>query len=164
MGFRTIKCEQSKYGLPNSMNINAKYADEFPLFIREMKPIDADDQRAVIKPITTLLNYEPTEILCITSYPPVECGIATYSYDLVKAGSNKFSNTFSVSICALQKGISVHPYPKEVKYILNTEDEVDYKRLANNINADQGIRIVLVQHEFGFFLNGKDTNFLSFLL
>lgn len=146
------------------MNINAKYADEFPLFIREMKPIDADDPSAVIKPITTPLYYEPTEILCITSYPPVECGIATYSYDLIKAVSNKFNNTFSVSICALQKGIGVLDYPKEVKYILNTEEEKDYKRLANNINADQGIRIVLVQHEFGFFLNGKDTNFLSFLL
>jgi len=32
------------------------------------------------------------EILFITSYPPRECGIATYSQDLLKALNNKFSN------------------------------------------------------------------------
>jgi hypothetical protein len=30
------------------------------------------------------------EILFISSYPPRECGIATYSQDLVKALNNKF--------------------------------------------------------------------------
>jgi hypothetical protein len=42
-----------------------------------------------------------TEILFITSYPPRECGIATYSQDLVKALNNKFSSSFTFSICAL---------------------------------------------------------------
>jgi len=33
------------------------------------------------------------EILVITSYPPRECGIATYSQDLIKALNNKFSHS-----------------------------------------------------------------------
>ena len=38
------------------------------------------------------------EILFITSYPPRECGIATYSQDLIKALNNKFSNSLSIKI------------------------------------------------------------------
>jgi len=44
------------------------------------------------------------EILFITSYPPRECGIATYSQDLIKALNNKFSNSLSIKVCALESG------------------------------------------------------------
>src|ERR1035437_4579577 len=60
------------------------------------------------------------EILFITSYPPRECGIATYSQDLVKALSNKFSNSFSLKVCALESGDISYQYPEEVKYVLKT--------------------------------------------
>ena len=33
-------------------------------------------------------------ILFITSYPPRECGIATYSQDLIKALENKFKGSY----------------------------------------------------------------------
>ena len=42
------------------------------------------------------------EILFITSYPSRECGIATYSYDLINAVKKKFGNSFSLKICALE--------------------------------------------------------------
>ncbi|MBX9733022.1 MAG: hypothetical protein K2X37_03090, partial [Chitinophagaceae bacterium] len=44
------------------------------------------------------------EILVITSYPPRECGIATYSQDLIKAINNKFSQSVSIKVCALESG------------------------------------------------------------
>ena len=44
------------------------------------------------------------EILFITSYPPRECGIATYSQDLINALNHQFSNSFSIKICALEAG------------------------------------------------------------
>ena len=40
------------------------------------------------------------EILFITSYPPRECGIATYSQDLIESLKNKFSNSLSIKVCA----------------------------------------------------------------
>jgi hypothetical protein len=40
------------------------------------------------------------EILFITSYPPRECGIATYSQDLIKALNNKFNESFVIKILA----------------------------------------------------------------
>ena len=42
------------------------------------------------------------EILFITSFPPRECGIATYSQDLMKALNHKFGNSFTLKVCAVE--------------------------------------------------------------
>ena len=102
------------------------------------------------------------EILIITSYPPRECGIATYSQDLIKSLNNKFSNSLSLKVCALESNGITYPYPKEVKYILKTSIAKDYEDLAISINQDKDIKIVLVQHEFGFF-HKQEQAFLHFL-
>ena len=68
------------------------------------------------------------EILIITSYPPRECGIATYSQDLIKSLNNKFSNSLSLKVCALEPADVGYSYPDEVKYILNTSLVDDYKK------------------------------------
>jgi glycosyltransferase involved in cell wall biosynthesis len=102
------------------------------------------------------------EILFITSYPPRVCGIATYSQDLIKALNNKFCNTLSVKVCALESGDINYTYPGEVKYILKTSIAARYKKLALNINNDHHIKIVLIQHEFGFF-KAQEHTFLQFL-
>jgi glycosyltransferase involved in cell wall biosynthesis len=102
------------------------------------------------------------EILFITSYPPRECGIATYSQDLIKALNNKFSNSLAIKVCALESGASSYAYPSEVKYILNTSLASEYEKLAPTINKDPRIKIVLIQHEFGFF-NKQEQSFLQFL-
>ena len=60
------------------------------------------------------------EVLFITSYPPRECGIATYSHDLMNALNRKFSNTFSLKVCALESENENYKYPQEVKYVLDT--------------------------------------------
>lgn len=92
-----------------------------------------------------------SEILFITSYPPRECGIATYSQDLIKALNNKFSNSFSIKVCALESNGDTFSYPEEVKYTLKTSLAEDYEKLAYAINKDTSIKTVLIQHEFGFF-------------
>jgi glycosyltransferase involved in cell wall biosynthesis len=91
------------------------------------------------------------EILFITSYPPRVCGIATYSHDLIKALDNKFSNSLSIKVCALESGEADYQYHREVKYTLKTSLADGYKELALKINSDNCIKIVLIQHEFGFF-------------
>jgi glycosyltransferase involved in cell wall biosynthesis len=102
------------------------------------------------------------EILFITSYPPRECGIATYSQDLIKALNNKFSNSLSIKVCALESNGVTYPYPEEVKYILKTSLAEDYDTLALSINQDTDIKIVLIQHEFGFYME-QEQAFLKFL-
>lgn len=93
------------------------------------------------------------EILMLSSYPPRQCGIATYSQDLVKALENKFSHSFNLSICALENAAEQHTYPVEVKYKLNTEEPESFTKLAASILAKPSIEMLVIQHEFGFYVN-----------
>ncbi|MEP7263881.1 MAG: glycosyltransferase [Bacteroidota bacterium] len=106
-------------------------------------------------------NQKP-EILFITSYPPRECGIATYSYDLIKALNSKFSKSFSLRVCALETVNEKHIYPGEVIYTLNTENAGAYVEMADTINNNNQIEIVLIQHEFGFFYK-HESNFTELI-
>ncbi|OFY34086.1 MAG: mannosyltransferase [Bacteroidetes bacterium RIFOXYA12_FULL_35_11] len=103
-----------------------------------------------------------SEVLVITSYPPRECGIATYSQDLIKALNNKFNTTLTVKVCAVESYNSNNVYPEEVKYVLNSSVATKYGKLALKINSDLAVKIVLVQHEFGFFKT-QEQAFLQFL-
>lgn len=102
-------------------------------------------------------------VLIITTYPPRECGIATYSHDLFKSLHKSFSSTFSISVCALEEGFQRYEYPEEVKYFLDTNSGTQYSELSYNINHDDDIKLVLVQHEFGLFDHAGQDDLLEFL-
>jgi glycosyltransferase involved in cell wall biosynthesis len=103
-----------------------------------------------------------SEILFMTSYPPRECGIATYSQDLIKALNNKFRSSFSIKVCALESGKMNLEYPETVKYKLDTTFAPGYHKLARSINHNKLIKLVVIQHEFGFF-HQKESAFLQFI-
>ncbi|HLF45488.1 MAG TPA: glycosyltransferase, partial [Chitinophagaceae bacterium] len=107
-------------------------------------------------------DNELPEILFITSYPPRECGIATFSQDLVHALNKQFHHSFNISICPLESENEKHTYPEKIKYILNTEQPDAFTRLTKSINENVAIRMVLIQHEFGFFVK-KEKEFNLFL-
>lgn len=102
------------------------------------------------------------EIQFITSYPPRECGIATYSQDLISALNNKFGTSFNIKICALESGKTGYQYSSEVTSTLDTSNPMEFKETALNINMNSRTRIVLIQHEFGFF-SAQENAFLNFL-
>jgi len=108
------------------------------------------------------IPIDKTEILVVTSYPPRECGIATYSQDLITALNNKFDNSLSIKICALENGIDSYDYPEQVKYTLDTSHVGSFLNLAEKINNDDHIELVLIQHEFGFYKN-QEQAFLQML-
>jgi glycosyltransferase involved in cell wall biosynthesis len=102
------------------------------------------------------------EILFITSYPPRECGIATYSNDLINELEKKFSKSFNIQVCALETTDEQHEYPQEVKYKLNTSRPEAFSELVKAINHNSNISMVVVQHEFGFF-HQQEEAFRQFL-
>ncbi|HLF64121.1 MAG TPA: glycosyltransferase, partial [Saprospiraceae bacterium] len=112
-------------------------------------------------PNTNTAVTEP-EILFITSYPPRECGIATYSQDLIKALNNKFNHSFHIIICPLESENEEHTYTDDIKCILNIDQPGAFTTLAETINADEDIRMVMIQHEFGLF-GAKQDEFEQFL-
>lgn len=110
---------------------------------------------------TTLIQYP--EIVFMTSYPPRECGIATYTQDLKNAIQEKFGTTFSLKICALEKAQSQFKYPSEVKYRLNTEVESHFFDLAKRLNANKNITFIYLEHEFGLFGGEYGEYLLKFM-
>jgi len=135
--------------------------EDFPLSISK-----ENSRITEINKLHRIVKVDPardlTEILFVTSYPPRVCGIATYSEDLIKALNNKFSNSISIKVCALETGDTNYIYPEEVKYTLNTSLPDEYEKLAKSINNDNQIKIVLIQHEFGFF-HEQEHPFLQLL-
>lgn len=122
-----------------------------------------NNYRTSIKNTTQIDNsISIPEILFITSYPPRECGLATYSQDLVKALNNKFENSFNISICALESDEVSLVYEEEVKFILNTDTRLAYLGLARLINEDENIKLAMIEHEFGIFKN-REVDFIAFL-
>lgn len=103
------------------------------------------------------------EVLFLTSFPPRECGIATYSQDLIGALNNKFFDSFKLSICALESDNEKHEYNEEIKYKLNTDVTGAFAKLAKEINEDADISMVMVQHEFGFYAK-REFEFQQFLV
>jgi glycosyltransferase involved in cell wall biosynthesis len=102
-------------------------------------------------------------VLFITTYPPRQCGIATYSQDLISALKDKFDQSFTIHLCPLESENENHAYTEEIKYILNTSRPDSFIQLAKKINADENIRVVMIQHEFGLF-EKKEEEFIQFLI
>lgn len=112
--------------------------------------------RAITTPIA-----EP-EILFVSSFPPRECGIATYTQDLMSALQTQFDNHFHCEICALESDEIYHGYPNKPAYILQTNDRNAFSKVAFRINRNPNVQLVVVQHEFGLFA-AQEEAFLLFL-
>jgi glycosyltransferase involved in cell wall biosynthesis len=103
------------------------------------------------------------EIVVITTFPPRQCGIATYSQDLIKALNDHYTDTFDIKVCALENANERHTYTDPmVKYVLNVSDHQSYLDLAQQINEDENVKIVLMQHEFGL-VHESVAQFNSFI-
>jgi glycosyltransferase involved in cell wall biosynthesis len=111
------------------------------------------------------VNTKPPGILVITSYPPRECGIATYSKDLITSLETKFKDSFDIQICAVVCDAENINYCKipEVRCTLNTDCAPSFALLAESINADKNLNIVIIQHEFGFY-HANPVAFIQLLI
>nr|QIQ10557.1 D-inositol-3-phosphate glycosyltransferase [uncultured bacterium] len=63
----------------------------------------------------------------------------------------QFPTSFQVSVFPLESKQEHYHYQEEVSYILKTYDSDSYIELANRINKDPQIQLIILQHEFGFF-------------
>lgn len=85
----------------------------------------------------------------VSSYPPRECGIATFTQDL--AGATKSALTAGdVKIAAINEAGGLHPYSGEVVFRIDQGQPETYAEAARFLN-EQPIDVVSVQHEFGRF-------------
>jgi glycosyltransferase involved in cell wall biosynthesis len=104
------------------------------------------------------------KMLIVSSYPSRECGIATFSNDIVNAIENVFGETLPVEVCALQNSDQNFSYNSEVTYILPVDSLDHYRLVAEKINERNDIGLVCIQHEFGLFRGDYGDYILSFIL
>ncbi len=104
------------------------------------------------------------KMLIVSSYPPRECGLATFSNDIANSVSRIFGNTLPVEICALQNDETSYEYGKEVTFTLSTTLLQNYRIVAEKINERDDIGLVCIQHEFGLYGGVYGEYLLAFLL
>lgn len=94
-------------------------------------------------------------ILNVSTYPPRQCGIASFSRDLrdnlVRAGHNVWIGAISDE--------DAYSYPPEVYCEIRQECKDDYIKKARLINASPYIQTVIIQHEYGIY-GGTDGEYL----
>lgn len=99
----------------------------------------------------------------IGSYPPRECGIATFTQNLLHAvqqgGDSKVSDTVVVAMNDCKESYN---YPEEVVFTIDQENQQDYIRAADYIN-DSEIDVCMLQHEYGIFGGESGIYILSLL-
>ncbi|GLB53899.1 glycosyl transferase [Neptunitalea chrysea] len=98
------------------------------------------------------------KIAFVGTYPPRECGIGTFTQNLVQsiAGNTLPDQAeHELMVLAMNDHHIVYNYPKEVKLIIEQEEQTDYLKAADFINIS-GADLCILEHEFGIFggLNG----------
>ena len=103
-------------------------------------------------------------MLYMSTFPPRECGIATFTQDLLNAIDRKISPLIKSDILAMNRnGVNIYNYSKKVSSQISDTDMNDYVESALKINSDPSIKLVNIQHEYGIF-GGEYGDYLSAFL
>ncbi len=92
---------------------------------------------------------QPPRALFLGSYPPRECGIATFTKDMVDAYDRAFGLETPV-IAVDEPGAHVRRYPAEVIGRIAEEERGSYEAAAQFVNG-YPVDLVNIQHEYGLF-------------
>lgn len=107
---------------------------------------------------------EINSVAFISTYPPRQCGIATFTKDLSTAMNKKFYPKFKSKIIAMDNDLSKSfNYPDEVIFRINYAEIQDYVYVAEKINKDPTIKLVDIQHEYNIF-SGSDGDYILHFL
>ncbi|MBC8488457.1 MAG: glycosyltransferase family 4 protein [Bacteroidetes bacterium] len=93
------------------------------------------------------------KIAYIGTYPPRECGIGTFTRNLLISMTNNHEpnvNSNEGFVVAMNDHDLTYDYPEEVKLTIGQEHQRDYIRAVKFINIS-GADICILEHEFGIF-------------
>lgn len=96
-----------------------------------------------------LLGEIPTSVAVIGNHLPRQCGIATFTTDLLNALCAEVPDIrwWALVMNDIPEG---YPYPSRVRFELDYKSASDYRLAADFLNMNQ-IDVVCLQHEFGIF-------------
>ena len=111
------------------------------------------------------LNNLFMKVICLGIYPPRQCGIATFTKNLIDSIQDAvldLPKSMEIEVMAMNDRDESYPYPSIVKYCISDQLREDYLKAADYIN-NSSASVLLVQHEFGIF-GGSSGLFLLSLL
>ncbi|MBS1503827.1 MAG: glycosyltransferase, partial [Bacteroidetes bacterium] len=103
------------------------------------------------------------KVTYISTYPPRECGLATFNKNLISAIASGAGET-AASVIAIDAGQNEHEYhyADEVSYVISQENQDDYLKAAEIINSGD-TDVCILQHEFGIFGGDSGIYVLSLI-
>lgn len=100
----------------------------------------------------------------MSTYPPRECGIATFTQDLLHSSQKILASGFRCKVAAFNLSpLDTYKYPREVKWQIDQNSRKDYLDLAKVVNDDILISGVILQHEYGIFGGKEGKKILYFM-
>jgi glycosyltransferase involved in cell wall biosynthesis len=100
---------------------------------------------------------QPSTVV-LTSFPPRECGIATFARDLISAidGATHLKGLARLAgpaswVIAMNDGDQPYAYGPQVRLTISRDRREDYIRAARSVNAASSTQVVSIQHEYGLF-------------
>ncbi len=111
---------------------------------------------------------KPLRIAFVGTYPPRQCGIATFTQDLLNAINELYGNVLAdeaqryLHVIAMHRGAAPLSYPPEVRFEVRDHREEDYLDAAEFINLSP-IDVVSLQHEYGIFGGDEGSHILELL-
>src|SRR3569833_2934571 len=94
------------------------------------------------------------KVTYISTYPPRECGLASFYKNLMNAIRSNFNEEDQgeeASVIAINsEKFDEYDYPQEVKFVIRQNEPDDYRAAVDMIN-ESDTDICILQHEFGIF-------------
>jgi glycosyltransferase involved in cell wall biosynthesis len=104
-------------------------------------------------------NNKRTKIAFLSTYPPRECGLATFTQDLVTALDS--IGGIDTKIIAVTNGEN-YIYDSKVFAKIRQQEQADYMETARMLN-DSDIDLLVIEHEFGIF-GGEHGSYIHDLI
>lgn len=101
-----------------------------------------------------------SKIVFLSTYPPTQCGIATFTEDTINAISKAYGKSIDCEICEITFKGQANP---NSTYHLPSKDKDAYTEIAAKINKDSAVKLVHIQYEFGLFGGQYGDYLLDFL-
>jgi hypothetical protein len=113
--------------------------------------------------VARTLSFRPdhVKVAYLSTYPPRECGIATFCEDVIRA-TNEGRPLAEPAVIAMESGVRYHRYSRPVVHVVDDRREEDYAAAADFIN-DSPAEVVSLQHEFGIYGGVEGEGMYRFL-
>jgi glycosyltransferase involved in cell wall biosynthesis len=109
-------------------------------------------------------------VAVLSSFPPRECGIATFARDLITAveSASRLRSLIRMTcpspwVIAMTEAGQSHEYGSQVRLTIERDTIAQYREAAERVNASGRTQVVCVQHEYGLFGGDYGDYLLEFM-